>query len=203
MSELGVPSKLVRITKSMMCNTKGIVRVQGELGEDFRINKGLKQGDGLAPMLFNLALEGVIRKIDVNVNGNFIYKSKQIAAYADDINYLARSPSHLKEIVEELERAAKLLGLQINENKTKIMCQNRKSKGSRQNTTIKNFEKVEIFKYLGSVLTAENDEARDVKERLNAANRAYFSLLPALRSRNVHRKTKILWYKNLIRSIIT
>lgn len=56
MIELGIPSKLVRLTKATMCNIRSAVRNQGELREVFQINKGLKQGDGLAPMLFEASV---------------------------------------------------------------------------------------------------------------------------------------------------
>lgn len=71
-------------------------------------------------------MESVIRKIKINVNGNLLYKSKQLVAYADDINCLARAPSYLEERFDELERV-KDIGLRINEDKTKIMFQGRKS----------------------------------------------------------------------------
>jgi hypothetical protein len=42
-----------------MTGTEAQVKVQTELTDTFEIRQGLKQGDGLAPMLFNLALEYV------------------------------------------------------------------------------------------------------------------------------------------------
>jgi len=53
MLKLGLLQKLVRLTKTSMCNTRSTVRIQ-EL--EFQVGgKGFKQGDGLAPILFNLA----------------------------------------------------------------------------------------------------------------------------------------------------
>lgn len=77
-------------------------------------------------MLFNLALEGVVRRIGVDTNGTLIYKSKQLAGYADDINCLARSLSDLEEIFKELDDAAKGVGLQVNEEKTKVLVMTRR-----------------------------------------------------------------------------
>jgi hypothetical protein len=44
------------------------VKVQTDLTTTFKTEQGLKQ-DGLAPMLFNFALEYVIRKLPVDANG--------------------------------------------------------------------------------------------------------------------------------------
>ena len=45
----------------------------------------LRQGDGLACLLFNLALERATRDSRVETTGTIFYKSTQILAYADDI----------------------------------------------------------------------------------------------------------------------
>jgi hypothetical protein len=68
---------------------KGIdaqVKVQTELTDTFEIRQGLKQGDGLAPVLFNLALEYVIRKFPADAKGTLEYKMKQVVGYADDMS---------------------------------------------------------------------------------------------------------------------
>jgi hypothetical protein len=40
-----------------------VVRVQGELSDPFEVGKGLRQSDALSPVLFNLALESVLRRM--------------------------------------------------------------------------------------------------------------------------------------------
>jgi len=50
------------------------------------MEKGVKQGDGLAPMLFNLVLEAVIRRAGVNRATTLINQSTQILGYADDLD---------------------------------------------------------------------------------------------------------------------
>lgn len=62
-------------------------------------------------MLFYLVLEGVIRRVEVDVNAELSYKSKQLVRYADNIVCLARSPMGLREIFKDLEKEAKEVGL--------------------------------------------------------------------------------------------
>jgi hypothetical protein len=57
MHESNIPIKLIRVVRATMRNSEAQVKIQAQLTEPFKIRQGLKQGDGLAPSLFNLALE--------------------------------------------------------------------------------------------------------------------------------------------------
>jgi hypothetical protein len=73
----------------------------------------------LSATMFNLILDSVIKKL--SLRGDISLKLKQIVAYADDVALLARSPTALKEIFHKLRNEATLVGLNINEDKTKYM----------------------------------------------------------------------------------
>jgi hypothetical protein len=70
----GIPEKLIRLTKVTM-EDSAYVKIQTELTEPTATRNGLKQGDGLAPLLFNIVLEYVIRKSNISTDGTLIYKS--------------------------------------------------------------------------------------------------------------------------------
>jgi sorting nexin-29 len=86
MEEMQVPKKLIHLVKAAMKDMKCQIRIQGALSEPLNIRKGIRQGDALACLLFNIALEKVIRDANINIRGNIFYKSVQILAYADDID---------------------------------------------------------------------------------------------------------------------
>ena len=71
----------------------------------------------MACLLFNLALEKVIRNVGIQTSGTIFYKSVQLLAYAGDIDIIARLRAALKEAFLLLERAAREMGLKINEEK--------------------------------------------------------------------------------------
>lgn len=49
-----------------MNGTRYQVRVDNTLSDEFDVITGLKQGDALSPLLFNIALEKVIRRVQRN-----------------------------------------------------------------------------------------------------------------------------------------
>ena len=55
-----LPGKLVHILKSLHEDTKGAVRVYGIVGLDFDVTIGVREGDMLTPVVFNLFLDAVI-----------------------------------------------------------------------------------------------------------------------------------------------
>ena len=68
----------------------------------FPIRNGLKQGDGLSPVLFNFAFEYAIKRVQVNQDGLKLNDTHQLLVYADDVNILGGSTHTLKENTEAL-----------------------------------------------------------------------------------------------------
>jgi hypothetical protein len=90
---------------------------------------GLKQGDGLAPNLFNIALEYVIRQLTVQAQATIFYKSVQLIGYADGINIMGRTKRTTSMVYREPKERAKEVGVNINVEKTKAMVQSRRPRG--------------------------------------------------------------------------
>jgi hypothetical protein len=101
-----------------MEGAKACVKIQNDLTNHFEVKRGLKQGDGLAPLLFNIVLEYALRQLSVDVNSSLIYKSGQIFGYADDLNIMRRSMQTVENIYRQLEEHTKTIGLTINTMKT-------------------------------------------------------------------------------------
>ena len=78
-----IPYKLIRLVKATMDNMVAKVEVQTKMTELFGIRDGLKQGDGLAPLLFNLVMEHVERTVTADRNTKLQYTLIQIVGSAD------------------------------------------------------------------------------------------------------------------------
>src|SRR5215469_6338916 len=121
--------------------------------------------------MFNLILDSVFKKL--NLRGDISLKLKQTVAYVDDVALLARSPKALKEIFHKLQNEASLVGLNINEDKTKYM--QIKRTGTKYMTHLKvdnfTFGHVENFNYLCSILNADNKMNIEIAERVAKASK--------------------------------
>lgn len=117
LSELGIPDEIILMCKLVTENSQARVRINNSVSGPLQVKKGVKQGDGLAPVLFNLVLEAVIRRAKINRASTLINKSIQILGYADDLDIASRNLRAIKEAFEPIVREAKQISLIINEEK--------------------------------------------------------------------------------------
>ena len=126
MAYFGIQSKLIRLTQVTMENSTYRVKIGTIMMDGFQVGTGLRQGDRMAPSLFNIALEYVIRKLSVQTTSTVFHKSVQLIGYADDINIMGRTKRATSAVYGELKQRANEVGLIINVEKTKAMVQSRR-----------------------------------------------------------------------------
>ena len=85
-----------------MNETYNRVRVGKHLSDMFPIRNGLKRGDALSPLIFNIALVYAIRRVQLNQDGLKLYGTHQLVVYVDDVNILGGSVHTVKENAEAL-----------------------------------------------------------------------------------------------------
>lgn len=190
MLEHGFPTKLIKLIRMMLDGSKSCVRIAGETSVAFVTLDGLKQGDALSNLLFNIALEGAVRRANVQRNGTIITKSHMLLGFADDIDIIGIDRRAVEEAFRPLKREAARLGLIINSAKTKYMVAGRErgspsGVGAEVELDGERFEVVEEFIYLGTLVTCDNDMSCEVKRRVAAANRAFYGLRSQLKSRSL------------------
>jgi len=54
------------------------------------------------------------------------------------------------------------------------------------------FERTNIFVYLGTLITADNNISAEINNRITLANRSYFGLVNTLKAKNINRKYKMI-----------
>lgn len=200
---LGIPAKLVRMVEATLAGSRATVRVQGKLTEEFDISSGVRQGDALSAVLFNLVLEAAIRNVDPG--GLITTKSVQICAYADDVAIIARDPRRLTQSLITLSNETQKKGLQINQAKTKYMHCSRNINNNRDNLNIEGyqFEQVGTFTYLGSTINENNNSTYDIKARIMSGNRCYHAYRELMKSTTLNKGSKLKIYNTIIRPVVT
>jgi hypothetical protein len=121
MSELDFPTKLIRLTKATLTIVMSCVKIQNDCSESFETRQELRQGDVLSTLLFNVVLEVIVRRTNLQTTGTIYKKETQLLANADDIDIVGRSQSAVRDAYLALEREAGKIGLKINEQKSKYM----------------------------------------------------------------------------------
>jgi len=154
--------------------------------DGLKVGTGLKQGDGLASNLFNIALEYVIRQLSVQTTSAVFHRSIKLIGFADDINIMGRTKMAISDVYGELRERAKEVGLITNVDKTKAMVQNRRlGKGGTLAVEDHKIEVARRFKYLGTVINDSNDETEEIRARILAANKANSSLQTIFLSKQI------------------
>ena len=93
------PRKLIRLLESTMNGVQCKVRVSNLTSESFESHRGLRQGDVLSCLLFNIALEGVIRGagLDNDIRGTILYRSLQFLGFANDFDIIGGTTAKVCE----------------------------------------------------------------------------------------------------------
>ena len=207
-----LPGKIIRILKALHSCTTEVIRVDGQLFEEFPISVGVKYGYMLAPTLFNTYLDAVIRvalkkhpnkgiRIEYSHNAPLMHNSRykleeattvQSLAYADDIMITSDKIKDLECLVTSIDDVCNKFGLRINFSKTKYMTILLNNSSPSHNTTLAirddiNIEQVTQFKYLCSILNSDNTVDAEVESRINKASQVFRSL------------SRLVWYQRKIK----
>jgi hypothetical protein len=87
------------------------------LSGSFRTECGIRQGDSLSTLLFNIGLEKVMRNIEINPGDTIFKRTRQCMACADNVVVIERSVGVVNEVLMQLQTSAVSTGLVINTTK--------------------------------------------------------------------------------------
>lgn len=203
MEKFGIPKKLINLVKMTTENSKCKVRVEGELSETFEVETGVRQGDGLSPLLFNIAIEDALQMTRQTNLGIKVGSNINVLAFADDVTLLAETKEDLEQLTSIFIQETVQMGLVINDEKTKYIHFERGDHPLTEfNSEGHRFEEVDQFKYLGVLISNKNCEGPEIVNRITLANRCMFACNRILSSKVISQRTKIRIYHTIIRPVL-
>ena len=172
----GIPKEIIEAIKVLYINTQATVLTLESETDLFDILAGILQGDTLAPFLFIIVIDYVMRvSVDSIPESGLMYQHRKSsrnpalyvtdADFADDIALLSDNLQGAQALLSSLESAANCVGLHLNKTNTEFMPVN-----IRNNQEIKTLSEnilkcVEDYKYLGSHI--KNSEKHSRKASLD------------------------------------
>lgn len=158
------------------------------IGRSFLFSNGVRQGSCLSPLLFAMYVDDVIINICKMPYALRRGKSKlNILAFADDIVLLAPTMYGTQILLNAIVKHFDNLQIEINTDKTKLMCFNATStKWSLPRTGTVScggrlLERVQEYKYLGILITSSNALASELEKQRRSVLRKGYSILHKFR----------------------
>ena len=203
----GITKETIAAIMILYRNTKVKVHSPGGDTDYFDIVAEVLQGDTLAPYLFIICLDYVLRtSIDkIKENGLELTKKRSRrypaktsigANFADDIAILANTPAQAETLLLSLEWTTAGIGFHNNAHKTEYMCFNQTGDISTLGSS--SLKLVDIFTYLGSSVSSTE---KDIDMRLINAWTAINRLLVIWKS-DLTDKTKCCFFQVVVVSIL-
>ena len=135
LSLYGIPLQIIDAMKIVYENASCVVQSPDGTTEPFLTFQGVLQGDTLAPYLFVIVVDYILRQSVDNIHTNGITIKKQTSRrhpskhltdldYADDMVLISDTLPKAQELLNSLEKASNKVGLFLNAKKTKYMTIN-------------------------------------------------------------------------------
>ena len=208
MEAYGILPQIIKAVNTLYNETEAQVLSPDGDTDFFQIQAGVLQGDTLAPILFILSLDYVMRNATTNPQEtgftlNPRRSSRHPAAtitdadFADDIALLSDTIEKAQLLLLRVEIAAESIGLHVNEKKTEYISYNQ-YESEIITLTGKQLKCVEDFKYLGSWI---NTSEKDINTRIGLAWAAAYKMDIIWKS-TMNKELKIQFFRSTVESVL-
>ena len=188
-----VPAQLVTAIMAVYQDTRAAVVTPDGLSDIFYTSSGVLQGDTLAPFLFVILLDWVLRTALPSPDDGFLLQRRvgrrtpekrlSVLAYADDLVLLSSTAEGAQRQLDRLTEVAATVGLAINTRKTEVLTVPSEIEVS---ITCRDpdghrfpLARCQRFTYLGGSVPSSGE---DLRRRRSLAWAAFYTLRPILHS---------------------
>lgn len=122
LEELGLPQEFRNYVRAVYDNARTVLQASsGSEVSSIKIGRGVRQGDPLSPLLFNLVVDRALGILSEDVGYKLGDRLVNALGYADDIVLLSSTKVGLQENLTRLHAAFARNGLSINAKKTGVL----------------------------------------------------------------------------------
>lgn len=116
----GCPPPFVEYIRSLYKESVTILEAGGETCR-VRMNRGVRQGDPLSPLLFNLVIDQAVKSISPDVGFDVGGSRVNLLAFADDLVLTASTTLGLQRNLDTVSRELQSYGLLLNPSKSRAL----------------------------------------------------------------------------------
>ena len=204
--KMNIRGKFYKIVENIMSDVLLCVKIgQHHRSDFFDTGNGLKQGDVMSPMLFNLFVNDLPNILGKDINTPTLNSRKiNCLMYADDLVIFSKSAHGLQKSLDRLSSYCDTWKLNINLDKTKVMLFQSNGNTCKNIFTINNtiIECVTKYTYLGVVVSASGSYSSTIDAMCDKATRALFKLKKTLKDCDVNPQLMLYLYDSTIKPIV-
>ena len=186
LERIGISGKVLSIINSMYNKPKSAIYSNGKISENFQTTVGVKQGDVLSTLLFNIFINDLpneFQKLKTTEEVVIFNEIIHSLLFADDLIILSLNKEDLQTKLDTLNEYCLKWGLKVNTKKTKVMIFNKagatikKHKLKFQGNTL---ETASAYTYLGFVFVPSGKPHAGIENLVNKARKAWFTIQRSL-----------------------
>ena len=186
LKQIGLDGKDIRVITNLYWHQQAAIRVEDDVSEYTPIQRGVRQGCVLSPVLFNIYTELIFRQFDELKGASVGGRNISNLRYVDDTVLLSDTEECLQKLVTAAKEESEKAGLNMNVKKTKTMVIS-KEEHVQTNIQINNetLEQVTSFKYLGQTITPDGRNDSEIKIKIAIAKNRFQQMYKVLTSRKI------------------
>jgi hypothetical protein len=206
---------IIDLLEDLHTNTAAAVRLAGKIGDEFPVSSGVRQGCVIAPTLFNVFIDHIVRKaldmmpegagvsVVTRAGGTVLSSSVErivMLMYADDLCLFSHDPAQLALMLKILDEVSSGFGMQINATKTEVMILQADPSADPPAFALNGGEvkTVSAFKYLGSWVTQGGGVEKEIGVRVGRALGVFASFDKIWASKKMRVQSKMRVYKTFV-----
>ena len=159
LQNIGINGKFHEMIRNMYSKITLRVKTDNGLSSPIHSNIGVRQGDILSPLLFNIYINDLTEILSCPKSDLVSLNDHEIPClmYADDIVLMATSQRGLQNQLNSLHEYCSKWYLDVNTNKTKSLVVSHKTFNIDFNYGTENIEQVDSFPYLGIMINSKGN----------------------------------------------